>query len=332
MSVQSGNEAHVLELLEAQTADYFQGSCPEMAMTEKVISEIARTDIPVLLTGESGTGKEIVAYRIHSLSEQRLRPFVKVTCASLTMESFRSRLNGLPHEVQGATASAVGTLFLDDIGEIDANGQRHLLHAIPDDSRAQAESALNCRLISCTASDLDVEVQAGRFRRELFYRLNHARIHLPPLRQRRADIPGLVQFFLRKFSKAFGRQESSLTGQTMNLLLDHSWPGNIRELEAVVKKIVALGSEELGITDLRVRPAAGAPSISASRSLRATARAASREAERQLILQTLETTRWNRRKAAEVLQISYKALLYKLKQIYLPDSQNGVDHPIGGRF
>jgi two-component system, NtrC family, response regulator AtoC len=313
--------------LEARNADYLAGISPEMQAIQKVVGEIARTDIPVLLMGESGTGKEIIALRIHGFSAHRERPFVKLGCASFTPDTFQSRLSAL-HEETNA-----GTLFLDEISELDSACQRQLLQSIPDGDPAEANSVLKWRFISCTTHDLDADVQFGRFRRELFYRLNHIRLSLPPLRQRKEDIPLLTHFFLKKYARIFDRPEVALSEKAMKVLTGHSWPGNVRELETVVKKIVALQSEELGIADLGARPVSvQAPVVaSATKSLKATARAASQQAERQLILQTLEITRWNRKKAAEALQISYKALLYKLKQIYVPDSRKGLDDSLGDR-
>jgi two-component system response regulator AtoC len=179
-------------------------------------------------------------------------------------------------------------------------------------------------LISTTNRNLDEEMRAGRFRSELYYRISGVCLRLPPLRDRKEDIPLLVEFFLNKHAAQFGRSRPSLSPQTLQMFLDHAWPGNIRELENVVKEIVALGDERLAVAELGIpiseRKRTPATPVR-SYSLKAAARAASREAEREMIMQALARTRWNRKRAAQELQISYKSLLYKLKQIGFEDSE-----------
>ncbi len=302
---------------------YISGVSREMQSVEKLISEIAPTDIPVLLQGESGTGKEIVALHIHGLSRYRDLPFVKLSCATMTPESLEKRLGYSENEHNEKNGNGAGTLFLDEIGELDANCQRHLLHLIPDESGFPSSQTLAGRIISSTTRDMEAEVRDGRFRSELFYRLTGACLLLPPLHHRRKDIPLLVQRFLSKYAGIFQHAEMKLSDQVMQLLIEHPWPGNIRQLENVIKRIVALENEELGVADLRASPAGSRlrDTNLPSPSLKAASRTASRQAERLLILQTLEKTRWNRKKAAEALQISYKSLLFKLKQIQVPESE-----------
>jgi two-component system response regulator AtoC len=302
---------------------FISGVSPEMQPVQKLISEIARTDIPILLFGESGTGKEIAALYIHSLSSHRDLPFVKLSCAALTPESLASRLGNFENGCKEKNGNRAGTFFFDEIGELDANCQRRLLHSIPDGNGLPASQSLSGRIICCTTREMESEVQSGRFRSELFYRLAGAYLQLPPLRRRTEDIPLLVQYFLSKYARIFQRAEMTLSDQVLQLLIEHPWPGNIRQLENVIKKIVALENEELGVADLRVLPVVSQlPHASlASLSLKAASRTASRQTERRLILQTLEKTHWNRKRAAEVLQISYKSLLYKLKQIQVPESE-----------
>ncbi len=165
-------------------------------------------------------------------------------------------------------------------------------------------------------------MRAGRFRQELYYRIDGVCLRLPPLRRRKEEIPGLVAYFLAKYAALFGRPQFSLSSQSLQILLDHSWPGNIRELENVVKKIVVVGDERIAVADLGPSRAESPSAIGVAEgaSLKQAARKASREAERELILKALARTRWNRKRAAQELQISYKALLYKLKQI-------GIDNP-----
>jgi DNA-binding NtrC family response regulator len=305
---------------------YVTGISPKMLPVQKLISEIAPTDIPVMLLGESGTGKEMVALHIHGLSQHSDLPFVKFNCAALTPEMLEDRLmsgeNGHLNQ-NGNAATATGTVFFDEIAELDSTCQRYLMHAIRDGNRFTGHQSLAGRVISCTTRDIEKEVQSGKFRSELFYRVNGVCLQLPPLRRRREDIPLLITHFLGKYARIFQRAEMTLSEQALQLLVEHPWPGNIRELENVIKRIVALENEELGIADVKIAPLIPPvpQAATTSRSLKAASRAASRQAERELILQTLERTHWNRKRAAEALQISYKSLLFKLKQIQVPESE-----------
>jgi DNA-binding NtrC family response regulator len=215
------------------------------------------------------------------------------------------------------------TVFFDEISELDSSCQRSLVYALPDGEARPRRGSLGARVISTTNRNLDDEMKAGRFRSELYYRINGVCLRLPPLRDRKEDIPLLVESFLTKYAAEFGRPRPSLSPRALRMLLDYSWPGNIRELENAVKKIVALGAENLALPDLVAEPVETQTEVSETRSysLKAAARAASREAEREMILEALARTRWNRKRAAQELQISYKSLLYKLKQIGLPDSR-----------
>lgn len=295
----------------------------EMRPVQRLLSEIAPTEIPVLVVGESGTGKEIVALQIHGLSKFRELPFVKLSCSAFSAESFQAQMRDFEHGQDGKNGNGAGTLFFDEITELDANCQRLLLHMFPEGNGVRGKQSLAGRIISCTTHDLESEVCGGQFRSELFYRLNCVCLKLPPLRKRKEDIPLMAQFFLNKYSRLFRRSAVSLSERTIELLVDYPWPGNIRELENVIKKVVALENEELAVSDLHARPAPLAPPRmpSVNYSLKAASRAASQQAERELILQALTRTHWNRKKAAEALQISYKSLLYKLKQIRVPDSE-----------
>jgi two-component system, NtrC family, response regulator AtoC len=300
------------------------GICPAMQTLESVLSEIAPTNIPVLLVGESGTGKAIFAQRLHSLSARAEERLVSVTCAAMnpTLLTAELELNGSGNTGIRGQEVSIGTVFFEEISELDPACQRNLLYALPGDG-ASRRGSLTARVISATSRNLDEEMRATRFRSELYYRINGVCLRLPPLRDRREDIPILVEFFLTKHAAQFGRPRPSLGPRTLRMLLEHSWPGNIRELENVVKKIVALGDEHLALSELTATPIERPAEISEPRaySLKQAARAASREAERELILKALEHTRWNRKRAAQQLQISYKSLLYKLKQIGVQDSE-----------
>ena len=302
-----------------------------MRALERSIADIAPTDIPVLLVGESGTGKEVVALEIHRLSRRWNQAFVKCGCAGLTAESLAARLN-CGDGSSGDGSSSGGSLFLDEISNLDLASQARLLDILPDGAGMVPENYVSMRIISSTTRNLEEEMRNGRFREELYYRINGVNLRLPPLRQRKDDISGLLDFFLKRYASLFGRPEPQLSSPTMDLLMRHSWPGNIRELENVARKIVALGSEQLAIGDLSIgtvaRVAESAPVLSSgnghatARSLKEASREASRHAEREMILKQLEKTHWNRKKTARDLQISYKALLYKLKQLGLDGSDN----------
>jgi two-component system response regulator AtoC len=304
-------------LLDQQDTGFLCGISPAMQTLEGVIAEIATTNIPVLLVGESGTGKEIFANRVHRLSGRGEELLVRISCAAMNPTAFAA-------EIGKNGNGAFGTVFFDEISELDSVCQRNLLCALPDGDAGDRRGLMRARVVSTTSRNLDEEIRAGRFRSELYYRINGVCLRLPPLRERKADIPLLAEFFLTKHATQLRRTRPSISPRTLEVFLNHSWPGNIRELENVVKKIVVLGDERLAIAELgagapeaRKMPAVTVP----GHSLKAAARAASREAERELILDALTRTRWNRKRAAQELQISYKSLLYKLKQIGFADSE-----------
>jgi two-component system, NtrC family, response regulator AtoC len=293
-----------------------------MRALESVISEVAPTNIPILLVGESGTGKATFANHIHCLSRYRNKPFLRISCAAMSASGFPGLLGLNSSGTGGSTWNAAGTTFFDEISELDLACQRNLLCALPDGDAGPHQALLTTRIVSATSRNLDEEVRAGRFRSQLYYRINGVNLRLPPLRERKEDIPELVEWFLTKQAEQLGRPRPALSRQTLQLFMDHSWPGNIRELENVVKRIVAIGDEALAIGEWETVPYDRRFQESPARdcSLKAAARAASREAERELILKALARTHWNRKRAAQELQISYKSLLYKLKQIAVEDS------------
>ncbi len=302
---------------------FVTGMCPAIQTLESVVAEIAPTNIPVLFLGESGTGKAMFAQRLHRLSARCEEPVVTVWCAAMDPAQLAAELRMGADGTKNSDLGTAGSVIFDEISELDATCQRNLLYALPDGHADSQRGVLGARVISTTRRNLDDEMRAGRFRTELYYRINGVCLRLPALRDRREDIPILVESFLSKHAAQFGRPRPSLSPRTLRTLLDHAWPGNIRELENVVKKIVALGDEQLAIAELFAPPEPPPPEVPEHRgySLKAAARAASREAERELILKALGHTRWNRKRAAQELQISYKSLLYKLKQIGVQDSE-----------
>lgn len=294
---------------------------PSVRPLERIIFEIAPTNIPVLIIGESGSGKEVIAQRVHRFSRRANEPFVKVTCAHLSQKDLDQFLEGNNGAGIVKRLWEAGTVFLDEVGDLEAGCQPKLLHVLPDDDAAPLDCYLRARVISSTSRDIEEEIRNGRFREDLYYRLNGVCLQLPPLRRRKEDIPVLIDFFLRKYSGQFGRPQPTFSANAMSKFLDFHWPGNIRQLENAVRNMVALGDERLALGVLgSVGAELGTRGQAIPRfSLKQAARAASHHAERELILQTLQRTRWNRKRAAQELQISYKALLYKLKEIGMED-------------
>lgn len=293
-----------------------------MQPIEHTILRIAQTNIPVLLSGESGTGKEVVAWQIHRQSDRCNEPLVKTICASSTAEALRTyfKPNGNGSS-NGHTRP--GTLFLKEISELEAGSQRAILYSIPGADLVLQDSHPTPRIISSTTRNLEDEVRAGRFRAELYYRINGVCLHLLPLRQRKEDIPSLTELFLAKYSALLGQAQPRLDSEDLDLLQEHTWPGNIRELENVIRKIVILSDPKAVLAELlhaSQETDSPRPPVKGS-ALKAATRAASRRAERQLILDALTRTRWNRKRAAQELQISYKSLLYKLKEIGTEESE-----------
>lgn len=328
----------------------------KMREVRDLVSRVADTDVTVLIRGESGTGKELVARAIHEASPRRQKPFVKVNCAALPSELLESELFGFE---RGAFTGAIqqkpgkfefanhGTMFLDEISEMHAPLQSKLLQVLQDGEFARLGSRtdmrVDVRILAATNRDLERAVGDGQFREDLFFRLNVVCITLPPLRQRKDEIPVLAELFLQQYAEHYNKPPIAFAQDTLRLFAEYDWPGNVRELENLVRRTVILGSDESirrEIADAiagRTRapgpipalqtpspltpppvpaptPAADAPPVAFTGSLKEIARQAARGAERELIFRTLQQTRWNRREAAEILGISYKALLYKIKE------------------
>ena len=307
---------------------YFVGSIsPMTGPLERVIVEIAPTDIPVLILGESGSGKEVVAQRIHRLSRHRNEPLAKLMCANLSVKDLDALLAGEKTVGIGERLSHAGTVLFDEVGDLEQACQPKLLHALHDGDTLPQDNWIRARVISSSARNLEEEIRCGRFREELYYRLNGVCLRLPPLRRRKEDIPALVDFFVTKHAEELERPKPYFSTNAMRKLLDYHWPGNIRQLENAVRNIVALGDEGLVLGDLELlgRDRGSPVRVPETFSLKEAGRAASQQAERELILKALQRTRWNRKRAALELRISYKALLYKLKQIGMEDSAESSD-------
>jgi two-component system response regulator AtoC len=293
---------------------YLEGLGQSMRALEGVIRELARGEVPVLILGESGAGKQATAERLHAWSGHCEGAFQVVPCLTVTPEVLRAdRSEGL---------FAEGTVYLAELADLSLECQAILVSQWPSfEGNGQPKGngqprKTGARLICGSGRDLEAEVKENRLREDLYYRISGVCLRLPPLRQRKEDIPYLMSFFLTKYARDFRRAVPQLSEQTQRLFQDYSWPGNIRELENAAKAIVALGDESVAMGGLRSLLMSSERNGNGERiSLKQASRAASREAEKELILKVLNRTRWNRRRAAQELQISYKALLYKLKQI-----------------
>jgi two-component system response regulator AtoC len=316
-----------------------------MAEIMETIQQVSATNVPVLITGESGVGKEVVARELHRRSTRFNKPFLKVNCAALPANLLEGELFGYE---RGAFTGAVkakpakfekaseGTLFLDEIGELEHSIQAKFLHVLQDGSFTRLGSnkmlRSGARIIVATNRDIEKAVKSGAFRSDLYYRLNVIRIHIPPLRERSSDIPILAEYFLDIDNRKFGKSVRFDT-ETLEYITKYSWPGNVRELQNAISRYVVLGkfAHETGVNvflkvDLpeeSMEPEE--PGITAGEghfeegssyeglTLKEIAREASRRAEKDAILRALEATRWNKSKAAKILKVSYKALLYKIK-------------------
>jgi len=313
--------------------DTMVGESAALQAVFEVVKRAAPTKATVLLLGESGTGKELVAQAIHQESPRRDQPFIKVSCAALSESLLESELFG--HE-RGSFTGAVGrregrfelahggTLFLDEIGEIPASVQVKLLRALQqrEFERVGGTETLkvDVRVVAATNRDLAAEVAAGRFREDLYYRLNVVAVTLPPLRTRKGDIPALVSHFIQKFDQAYDKSVRGLLPGTLNALLRYDWPGNIRELENVIERAVVLSSGPF-LTAEELPPTLRGPTPGAARPGGLIPGATIRELERDAILRTLEVVDGSTTRAAEMLGISPRKIQYRLKE-YAEEDRN----------
>jgi two-component system response regulator AtoC len=305
-----------------------------MRAIRSIVESIADTDTTVLIRGESGVGKDLIARAVHAASARREGPFVKVNCAAIPQELLESELFG--HE-KGAFTGAhrrkpgqfeyanQGTIYLDEIGELPLALQAKLLHVLQDFrfSRVGGHAPIDvdARVIAATNRRLEEAMARGEFREDLYYRLNVVEIQVPPLRERREEIPALVTWFLAKFNAQYGRHKT-LAPETLARLSEHPWSGNIRELENIIRRMVVLadGERDFAVQAARVSPSRAVPSqpaASVTESLREIARRGAREAERHALSEVLARVRWNRAEASRILKVSYKTLLNKIAECEL---------------
>jgi two-component system, NtrC family, response regulator AtoC len=310
--------------------DIIFGHSSAMRPIRQVVSKVLATDVPVLIQGENGTGKGLLAQYIHSRSKFASGACIKVNCAAIPGALLESELFG--HEKGAFTdahhakpgyveLAANGTLFLDEISDLDLSLQAKTLQLLQDGQYSRIgdthERHVNTRVICATNRNLEDEIAAGRFRQDLFYRINVVTINLPPLRHRREDIPALASYFLAQLNARFEREAPPFPEQVIEAFTQKEWRGNIRELENLVARYAIMGSLDLVTPEATLKRASVSPvklSIDGTTSLKHIAKQAVREMESNVILQVLRENKWNRRKAANVLNISYRALIYKIQE------------------
>jgi two-component system response regulator AtoC len=329
-----GKQVYTDEVEELADDVFFIAASPAMRKIRSQAALVANVDIPVLLLGESGTGKEVLARLIHKLSPRAHRTFLKVNCAAVPADLLESELFGYePGAFTGATHAKPGkfeicnkgTILLDEIGEMPPLLQAKLLHVLQDQqfSRLGSRSVIkvDVRILAATNINIPEALASKRLREDLYYRLNAFTLHLPPLRDRKEEVPILLKHSMTRMAERYARAPLPLTPALLKACHDHSWPGNLRELNNFLKRYLILGDENLAVSELQPKGdgPGGTRSDSGTRNdsgggLKSLARSAKDEAEAEAITQALDQTNWNRKQAAVILQISYKALLYKIRQ------------------
>jgi len=327
------NYAGEVEELGEET--FFVAASPNMRKLRSQAALVANVDIPVLMLGESGTGKEVMARLVHKLSPRAHRTFLKVNCAAVPADLLESELFGYEAGAfTGATHAKPGkfelcnkgTILLDEIGELPPSLQAKLLHVLQDQqfSRLGSRSVIrvDVRIMAATNVNIPEALATKRLREDLYYRLNAFTLQIPPLRERREEIPILLKHFMTQLSEQYARPPLPFSPELLQACANYPWPGNLRELGNFVKRYLVLGDEKLAINELKPRtdgsggefepaPPRGAETVGGLKSL---ARSAKDGAEAEAIARALDETNWNRKQAAALLQISYKALLYKIRQ------------------
>jgi len=315
------------ELVALRAPSGIVGRSPKISQAIALADKVARHPSTVLITGESGTGKELIARHIHDVSPRASRPFVAVNCAAIPEALLESELfghakgafTGATTERQGLFEEAHdGTLFLDELGDLPVALQVKLLRALQEGEVRRvgdnASRSVDVRLVAATARDLEADVADGRFRADLYYRVNVVRIHLPALRERTEDIPELVRHFVDRFNRRLGLHVTGVTAAAMRALVEYPWPGNVRELENVVERAMVLtDGPQLGVEQLPTLAVPVARNDGGASPLDLSVKRRTEELERALIKEALDRTRGNRTRAAKVLDLSHRALLYKIR-------------------
>jgi two-component system response regulator AtoC len=302
-------------------------SNPKMVRIREIAKQVADTDVPVLILGESGVGKEVVARYIHAQTARREKPFVKVNCAALPHDLLESELFGYE---RGAFTGALrekpgkfeladkGCILLDEIAEMSPQLQAKLLHVLQDGeySRLGAKRPMrvDARVLASTNKRLEDAVSKGEFREDLYFRLNVIKIEIPPLRERREDIPLLCTHFLEIYREKYRNPAQTLPRELLEAFLRYDWPGNVRQLENAIKRFVILPDLDMAFSELKSPGSPVRTQPQENLSLKDVAAQAAEQAERDVVLRVLEDTNWNRKQSARKLGICYKALLNKLKK------------------
>src|ERR1700678_820990 len=324
---------------------FFVAASPIMRKLRSQAALVANVDIPVLMLGESGTGKEVMARLIHKLSPRAHRTFLKVNCAAVPADLLESELfgyeagafTGANHAKPGKFELCnKGTILLDEIGEMPPLLQGKLLHVLQDQTFSRLGSRtmikVDVRILAATNINIPEALANKRLREDLYYRLNAFTMSLPPLRDRKEEIPILLKHFMSRMSESYARPPLPLLPPLMEACLRHSWPGNLRELSNFIKRYLVLGDATLAASELQPRSDGGAgqhvdgrsaaAGVDSSGGLKSLSRNAKDEAEAEAIARALEETNWNRKEAAALLKISYKALLYKIRQYGIAQSRS----------
>src|ERR1700722_1479363 len=316
--------------------DIIFGKTAAMQAVRNKLERVAETDVPVLIQGESGTGKEICVRLLHAFSLRSRGSLVKVSCPAIPHTLLETELFGYE---KGAFTGAMstklgrveqshhGTLFLDEVGSLDLGVQSKLLQVLQDGTfvRVGGHEPRNIftRLVSASNTDLRSQVEDGSFRLDFLFRINAVTINLPPLRQRIADLPILVDYYIAHYAKAFKCTPELLSKSAIRLMQNYHWPGNIRQLENLIRSYVLIGSEEALVAELMPdAPRNGIVTeidVTEPVSLKSITKKETQDLERQIILKVLQANSWNRQKTAKWLQISYRSLLYKLSEVGMPE-------------
>lgn len=332
----SGRRRHSREItLSPNTSFVFSSDAMRAIVSQCEL--LARSDLPVLILGETGTGKDVLAQYIHKTSHLSSAPFLKVNCAAMPADLLESELFGYEQGAfTGATKSKPGkfelcdggTIFLDEISEMSPALQAKLLQVLPDGtfSRLGARSTVKVKVRVIAATNIDVKsaIQERRFREDLYYRINGYSVSLPPLRERREEIPLLFRYFMQRMAEKYARRPIAMTDRLLAACMQYPWPGNLRELECFVKRFLVLGDEGAAIAELSPGEVASAVSRGAEVGVAVPAAGLKKmlsnvkgEAEAKVIVAVLQENQWKRKKTAAELKISYKALLYKMRQYHI---------------
>ena len=334
------------EAIEVSQGVFFFSATPQMRQLRAQAMQVARFDFPVLLLGESGTGKEVLAHLIHKYSDRSHRTFLKVNCAAVPSELLESELFGYePGAFTGANKSKPGkfelcnkgTLLLDEIGEMSSALQAKLLQVLQDGQFSRlggrTTTKVDVRVLAATNINMPQAIAQKTFREDLYYRLNSFVLRMPSLRERREEIPMMLRHFMLHLADRYACAPLTVSARLVEACENYDWPGNIRELENFVKRFLVLGDEAAAIAELQKAPAQDASnavviameekSALPQPDLKEMVRNLKNGAEMEAIAQVLEETAWNRKRAATKLNISYKALLYKIRQYDIRPRQVG---------